>query len=82
MRINGQKVRERPENCGIVIVEYAVLSDLRKRVLDNFMVHGALPVSAQLAAMKTPSFGLVFSSRTSTLEVYARGGILQRSRDA
>lgn len=69
MRINGDKVRDRPPACQIVIAEYAVSSKHRRRVLDAFLQSGSGLVSRSLIDWPFASRGVRFDLATNAFIV-------------
>jgi hypothetical protein len=61
MRINSTKVRPMPPNCEVVFVEFAVISERRRQVLDAFLDHGSDLLTKRLADRPRRPFGMTFN---------------------
>ena len=61
MRVGNEKVKEPPADCLAYVVEYAVASTLRRRVLDGFVAQGAALTSQSVLRNPASPFILYFS---------------------
>ncbi len=67
--MGNEKVRDPPANCRIYVVEYAVSSVLRHRILDGFQGRGATLVTKAIDRKPASPFLLFFDVESGAWKV-------------